>query len=374
METMEIMPNYSTKQTYLSMDKEIEDAEALIDETFNLIKENENIEKSKPILNEDIKKFIMDAVKEQTNSKVYYEYELIKSYKERIIFLENQNKHLGSIISDLTKSHTLHKIVSENLEKTQSSIPEAIDINTPNLSLIEDIDKENIKEGECKLSVDDQLSMVRKDNHTNYLLHRKHQSSTKEINENKENKKSCLKKNDTSKKRVTIDEKYVNKKCVVLSDSMFNGIHEKSVSKNGNEFTIKYVSGAKVNDLTEHIHVIENKKPDVVVIHAGTNNAPFMTSNQIVDELLALKNHILKAHNCKVIISTPIIRMDDGKASYTIRNVNNHLKQLKVTLMDNSNITPQDLGKKGLHLSKWGKSKLAKNLVETLEDSVPGGN
>ena len=154
---------------------------------------------------------------------------------------------------------------------------------------------------------------------------------------------------------------------------MFNGIHEKSVSKNGKEVKIKYVSGAKVNDLTAHIYEVENNKPDVVIIHAGTNNAPFMTSNQIVDELLTLKNDILKAHKCKVILSTPITRIDDGKASYTIRNVNSHLKQLKVSLMDNSNITSRDLGKKGLHLSKRGKTKLAKNLMETLEDSAFGG-
>ena len=92
-----------------------------------------------------------------------------------------------------------------------------------------------------------------------------------------------------------------------------------------------------------------------------------------MDELLTLKNDILKVHKCKVIISAPITRTDDGKATHTIRNVNNHLKQLKVTLMDNSNIPSQDLGKKGLHLSKKGKSKLAKNLVETLENSAFGG-
>ena len=364
---MDTLLNYSPRQTtYPHLDREVEDAEALIDQTFNMIKENENLEKSK---------------RYETNSKVYYEYELIKSYKERIIFLENQTKHLGSIISDLANS--LHKTVSENREKTQEnhektqehSTPEAININTPNQSIVEDIVEDNIEKGECKLTVDDQLSMVRKDNHTNYLLNRKQQSS--EINQ--KNVKSCLvpsvniHEKNASKKRVSIDERYVNKKCVVLSDSMFNGIHEKNVSKEGREVKIKYVSGAKVNDLTAQIYEVENSKPDVVVIHAGTNNAPFMTSNQIVDELLTLKNDILKVHKCKVIISTPITRNDDGKASYTIRNVNNHLKQLKVALMDNSNISAQDLGKKGLHLSKRGKSKLAKNLMETLENNAFGG-
>ena len=102
---MDTLLNYSPRQTtYPHLDREVEDAEALIDQTFNMIKENENLEKSK---------------RYETNSKVYYEYELIKSYKERIIFLENQTKHLGSIISDLANS--LHKTVSENREKTQEN-------------------------------------------------------------------------------------------------------------------------------------------------------------------------------------------------------------------------------------------------------------
>ena len=96
-----------------------------------------------------------------------------------------------------------------------------------------------------------------------------------------------------------------------------------------------------------------------------------MTSNEIVDEILTLKSEIVKIHNvCRVIISTPITRTDDGKAALTIRKVNSHFKQLKVEVIDNSNITAQDLGKKGLHLSKKGKSKLSKNLMNILGDET----
>ena len=42
------------------------------------------------------------------------------------------------------------------------------------------------------------------------------------------------------------------------------------------------------------------------------------------------------------------------------------MKQLKIDIMDNGNITTQDLGKKGLHLSKNGKLKLSKNVLNKL--------
>ena len=40
------------------------------------------------------------------------------------------------------------------------------------------------------------------------------------------------------------------------------------------------------------------------------------------------------------------------------------VKQLKVDIMDNSNISTKDLGKKGLHQSTKGKQKMAKNTIE----------
>ena len=42
---MDTLLNYSPKQTtYPHLDREVGDAEALIDQTFNMIKENENLE------------------------------------------------------------------------------------------------------------------------------------------------------------------------------------------------------------------------------------------------------------------------------------------------------------------------------------------
>ena len=105
-----------------------------------------------------------------------------------------------------------------------------------------------------------------------------------------------------------------------------------------------------------------------MILHLRTNDAPNKTSNAIVDNILSLKHAVEKAlPYCKVILSSLTPRLDNGKANLTIKHFNDHLKQLKVEVMDNINITSNDLGKKGLHLSKGGKAKLASNIVNALK-------
>ena len=41
----------------------------------------------------------------------------------------------------------------------------------------------------------------------------------------------------------------------------------------------------------------------------------------------------------EVLISTPTVRSDDGKAGLTVSHLTNHLRQLKTDIADNTNIT-----------------------------------
>ena len=62
-----------------------------------------------------------------------------------------------------------------------------------------------------------------------------------------------------------------------------------------------------------------------------------------------------------IIMSNVINRTDDGKASLTVENSNNHLNSLKLDIVNNSTIGKECLGKKDLHLTKRGTGKLATN-------------
>ena len=154
---------------------------------------------------------------------------------------------------------------------------------------------------------------------------------------------------------------------------MFNGIQDKSLCTDDINVKVNYFSGAKVKDIKERLPDLlkDDKNIDFVVLHVGTNDAPQSTSNEIVDGLLQLKSEVKKFNpESEVIISTPTTRTDNGKASYTLHKVNKHLNELNVSIVDNNNIKAGDLGKKGLHLSKTGKGKLAKNVVSRLKQIV----
>ena len=87
-----------------------------------------------------------------------------------------------------------------------------------------------------------------------------------------------------------------------------------------------------------------------------------------MDQLLNLKKLVSKpVPDCKVIISTPTVRSDDGKASVRASQLTNHLCQLKTDIVDNTNITSWHIGIKRLHLNYSAKAQLAKNFENVIK-------
>ena len=67
------------------------------------------------------------------------------------------------------------------------------------------------------------------------------------------------------------------------------------------------------------------KKPDY--INVSTNDIITKTSDIILNELMELKFHIENTlPSCTVIISEPTIRLDNAKASLTIKYINEKLR------------------------------------------------
>ena len=105
------------------------------------------------------------------------------------------------------------------------------------------------------------------------------------------------------------------------------------------------------------------EEPSFIIIHNGTNDAPYLTSWKILDNLITLKSFITdKVPEFKVVTSTPTLRTDDGKAALTVSQLTNHLFQQDIDIIENRNINARNLGNKGLHLNPPGTSHLAKNL------------
>ena len=56
--------------------------------------------------------------------------------------------------------------------------------------------------------------------------------------------------------------------------------------------------------------------------------------------------------SCRIVLSKPIIRHDDGKANLTIRNINKHLSALQSKCIEKDKMSSQHIGRKGLHLNQ----------------------
>ena len=91
----------------------------------------------------------------------------------------------------------------------------------------------------------------------------------------------------------------------------------------------------------------------------------------VIDKLLHLKKlteHTLSDSN--FVISNLITRTDNGIASLRVIKTNEHLHGLQMSIIDNGNITSNELNKGGLHLNPRGLGKLAINFIRRINKFV----
>ena len=112
---------------------------------------------------------------------------------------------------------------------------------------------------------------------------------------------------------------------------------------------------------------IIQKKPSNIILHVGRNDAKNLTPRTVLGNLLKLKALVKDSlPRCKVFISTPTLRTDDGKTQLTVSQLTKHLLQLKGDTVNNNNI--RHLGGKGLHLNQPGSKLLSKNFLNVIEN------
>ena len=89
----------------------------------------------------------------------------------------------------------------------------------------------------------------------------------------------------------------------------------------------------------------------------------------IVKKIPEVKEFIkLRVPNCKVIISRPIKRHDNDKASRVIEEGIAQFQKLTTDMIGNENIEKKQLGKRGFHLNGLGLKKFAQNLMAGIRE------
>ena len=91
--------------------------------------------------------------------------------------------------------------------------------------------------------------------------------------------------------------------------------------------------------ILHYLVTLLEKMLDYVILHVSTNDAMDYEASAIVKKILQVKEFIkLRVPNCKVIISRPIKRHDNGNASRVIEEVVAQFQNLTINMIGNENI------------------------------------
>ena len=151
-----------------------------------------------------------------------------------------------------------------------------------------------------------------------------------------------------------------------MGDSVFTGIDEKRPSKN-RLVKVHDFRGVTLADINHHIIPILKKKPNVIILHVGTNSVS-RTSREILNDLLQIKGAITKIlPNCQVIFSQPKLRVDNGKAALTLNRLNEYYSEINVDIVNNDDIKVKHIDQKGLHLNPKEKGRLPLNFIHKIK-------
>ena len=83
---------------------------------------------------------------------------------------------------------------------------------------------------------------------------------------------------------------------------------------------VRTFSGSKINNTYSYNDPLLNKELDCILLHVGTNDAPYKSSEFILTELLQLKSYIENVlPEVIVILSQPTMRIDNAKAGLTLK-------------------------------------------------------
>ena len=155
-------------------------------------------------------------------------------------------------------------------------------------------------------------------------------------------------------------------KIEIIGDSMLNNINERGLSKNNN-VRVRNHRGSTSEDLKDFANPIIKRRPDVLVIHIGSNDLGKDNIDTIQNIQTIVNRTKRRSPNTRIAVSSIIIRKDRASFGKQYIALNNDLKTFADdNLLDficNDNLDDTCLGVKRVHLNKKGNSFFARNLI-----------
>ena len=208
-------------------------------------------------------------------------------------------------------------------------------------------------------------------------------SSTKQSSQKQDNLGSTTRTSDneeprTSTKKDNQDYQLADGKsgsnnlAYVVGDSMLNGMDERKMSNRKRLVKVRAHPGANILDMADYLKPILRKKPKFLILHVGTNDIKNSSRAKIMEHFEEITELVSRnSPSTKLILSSIIMRNDDGKLNDEIGHVNELLKNLcdskGVSYINNTNIDRNCLQKGGLHLNRTGTIHLSMNFKQFLK-------
>ena len=204
-------------------------------------------------------------------------------------------------------------------------------------------------------------------------------SSTKQTSQKQDNLGSTTRTSDNEEPRTSTkkERKKVyqradgksgsNNVTYVVGDSMLNGMDERKMSNRKRLVKVRAHPGANILDMADYLKPILRKKPKFLILHVGTNDIKNSSRAKIMKHFEEITEPVSRnSPSTKLILSSIIMRNDDGKLNDEIGHVNELLKNL----CDSKGVFYIDrncLQKGGLHLNRTGTMHLSMNFKQFLK-------
>ena len=143
----------------------------------------------------------------------------------------------------------------------------------------------------------------------------------------------------------------------------------KRSSQTERNVTVRAFSGATTDDIKDYCKPIAKRRPDICIVHTGTNDLKDNDELSIVENIVKVKEII---ENISSGTKTLVNRYDSKELHHKALRVNDKLKQLlpAFDLIDNGNLDQSCVNKYGLHLSRKGTIHLAYNFKQILSNHL----
>ena len=159
---------------------------------------------------------------------------------------------------------------------------------------------------------------------------------------------------------------------VIIGDSIIRNIQGWQLGKEvGHRVVVKSFAGATTSDMSHYVKPTLDKKPDQIILHAGTNDLGKLSPSEIADNIVDLAREIESSTDAQVIISELVTRSDlsdSGDVDAVNKRLRKFCNQRQWHFILHDDIHSTDLNRGGLHLGETGIAKMYNNFANKLHE------